>query len=357
MATALYVTSTETYSGKTALCIGLARRMQRDGLRVGYFKPLSFSAMRDDRGPVDEDTRIFKRTLGLKESLDVLCPVLITPALLESIVKGESLEMADKITSAYNTIAADKDVVIIEGANNIASGSLINMSGIEIVELFKAKSIVVVRYRADLILDHLLIAKRVVGDAEVGAVINTIPQGRLSFVENEVKAFCARRGIQVFAALPQDRLLMAVAAKEIADALDAQVLAAKDNLGNLVESIMVGGMAADSALAHFRRKANKAVIAGGDRTDLISAALETSTACLVLTGNIHPGAQILARAEEQAVPVILSSLDTMTTIEVVESVFGKVRFHDQKKMLRFESLLDERFDYVALYKALGVTVA
>ncbi len=30
MATALYVTSTETYSGKTALCIGLARRMQRD---------------------------------------------------------------------------------------------------------------------------------------------------------------------------------------------------------------------------------------------------------------------------------------------------------------------------------------
>ncbi len=43
MSVALYVTSTETYSGKSALCIGLMRRLRKDSFQVGYFKPVSFT--------------------------------------------------------------------------------------------------------------------------------------------------------------------------------------------------------------------------------------------------------------------------------------------------------------------------
>jgi len=356
MAVALYVTSTETYSGKTAVCVGIAQRMRHDGLKVGYFKPLSFSARREEQGPVDEDSRVIKRLLGLKEPLSVLCPVMITPTVLDQIVRGQKIDLADQIKAAYEKIAADKDVVIIEGANNMATGCLIDMSGIEVVEQFKAKCIVVVRYRADLVIDHLLIAKRVVGDPVIGSVINTIPQGRMQWVEEAVKPFCEKRGIRIFGALPQDRLLMATTVKEIAEAVNGDIICAANRSDTLVENLMVGAMTVESALDYFRRKANKAVITGGDRTDLISAALETSTACLILTGNLHPGAQILARAEEQGVPLIMSRHDTMTTVERVESTFGKVRFHDEKKMLRFESMMDERFDYAGLYTALDLKV-
>ena len=38
---ALYVTSLHAFSGKTAVCLALGRRLQKDGYRVGYFKPLS----------------------------------------------------------------------------------------------------------------------------------------------------------------------------------------------------------------------------------------------------------------------------------------------------------------------------
>jgi uncharacterized protein len=354
MAIALYVTSTETYAGKTALTVGIAQRMRRDGLRVGYFKPLSFSATREEKGPVDEDSRVIKRLLGLKEPLDLLCPVMITPSVLDRIVRGETPKFSDRITSAYEQIATDKDVVIIEGANNMASGCLIDMSGIEIVEAFQAKAIVVVRYRADLVLDHLLIAKRVIGDPVIGSVINTIPHGRLEWVQSAVKPFCEKRNIKIFAALPEDRLLMATTVEEIADAINGEILCAVDHTDALVESLMVGAMSAESALQYFHRKHNKAVITGGDRTDLLFAALETSTSCLILSGNLNPGPQVLAQAEEQGVPVIISRLDTMTTVERVERCFGKVRFHDEKKMLRFDSMLDERFDYASLYAELGI---
>ncbi len=354
MAVALYITSTETYSGKTALCVGIAQRMRRDGLRVGYIKPLSFSATHDEQGAVDEDSRVVKRLLGLKEPLETLCPVLITPSLLDRILRGEKMDLTERIMAAYNQIAVDKDVVIVEGAHNMATGCLIDMSGIEVVAAFNAKCIVVVRYRYDLVLDHLLIAKRVVGDPVVGSVINTIPAGRMEWVEKTIRPFCEKRGIHVFAALPQDRVLMATTVSEIASALNGEVLCAHGRVDTLVENLMVGAMTVDSALQYFHRKANKAVITGGDRTDILSAALDTSTACLIVSGNLNPGAQILARAEEQGVPVILSHQDTMTTIEMVERCFSKVRFHDPKKMLRFDSMLDERFDYASLYAELGL---
>jgi hypothetical protein len=37
-------------------------------------------------------------------------------------------------------------------------------------------------------------------------------------------------------------------------------------------------------------------------------------------------------------------------------LFGRVRFHQPAKLQRFMNLLDERFDYDRLYKALGIHV-
>jgi BioD-like phosphotransacetylase family protein len=111
-------------------------------------------------------------------------------------------------------------------------------------------------------------------------------------------------------------------------------------------------MSVDSALTYFRRKPNKAVITGGDRPDIQLAALETSTKCLILTGNLHPSPIILGRAEEVGVPMILVKQDTLTTVEIIEQFFGKTRFHQEKKIHRFERMLDERFDFDTFYKEL-----
>jgi BioD-like phosphotransacetylase family protein len=108
-------------------------------------------------------------------------------------------------------------------------------------------------------------------------------------------------------------------------------------------------------LTYFRRKPNKAVITGGDRPDIQLAALETSTKCLILTGNLHPSPIILGRAEEVGVPMILAKQDTLTTVEIIEQFFGKTRFHQEKKIQRFERMLDERFDFDTFYKELKLT--
>jgi BioD-like phosphotransacetylase family protein len=118
--------------------------------------------------------------------------------------------------------------------------------------------------------------------------------------------------------------------------------------------MLVGAMSVESALTYFRRKPNKAVITGGDRADIQLAALETSTRSLVLTGNLYPNPVVLNRAEELGVPVLLTSLDTLSAVEIIERYFDRSRFQQPQKIERFTALLNEHFDFAGLYEALGI---
>ena len=44
----LYVASTETFVGKSAVCLGLLDRARRDGFTAGYMKPVSVALTRDE---------------------------------------------------------------------------------------------------------------------------------------------------------------------------------------------------------------------------------------------------------------------------------------------------------------------
>ena len=122
----------------------------------------------------------------------------------------------------------------------------------------------------------------------------------------------------------------------------------------LVEYLMVGAMTAGSALTYFRRRPNKAVITGGDRHDVQLAALETSTRCLILTGNQRPSAVVLNRAKEVDVPIIVVEPDTLTTVQMVEPIFGKTALHQDRKSEYFQDLLEERFDFARFYDVVGL---
>jgi BioD-like phosphotransacetylase family protein len=97
--------------------------------------------------------------------------------------------------------------------------------------------------------------------------------------------------------------------------LNAEVLTKHPREQALVENMTVGAMTADAALSRFRKYSNKAVITGGDRTDIQLAALETSTTCLILTGNLRPSPLIVKQAEEFGVAILLVRKNTMETIE------------------------------------------
>ena len=112
---------------------------------------------------------------------------------------------------------------------------------------------------------------------------------------------------------------------------------------------MLGAMGSAAALRHFQRKANKAVITGGDRGDIQLAALETSTRCLILTGNLRPNVRVLGKAAEGGIPMILVKEDTLTTTGRVEAAIGHVRLSSPKQVARIR---ESKSEYQALVDGL-----
>jgi BioD-like phosphotransacetylase family protein len=348
----LYIGSTETFSGKSALCVGLAKQFERDGLRIGYMKPVS-TGQRLAAGLVDEDAEFFRQTFGLPDALEDMVPVGIGPRTVEQILKGEVAEdPVAQLEAAYEKVAQNRDIVVLEGGRNLREGYLIGLTTFQIVEKLEARTLVVVKYDEDLqVLDDALTARVRLGESLIGVVLNAIPRQRMPFVQEMVKPVLEERGVPVLAVLPQERLLLSISVGELAGFLNGTILCGADKDDELVEHLMVGAMSVDSALTYFRRKPNKAVITGGDRPDIQLAALETSTKCLILTGNLRPSPIILGRAEEVGVPMILVRQDTLTAVEVIERFFGKTRFHLEKKIERFEEMLEDRFDFQTIYAA------
>jgi BioD-like phosphotransacetylase family protein len=354
MAINLYVTSTQNFSGKSAVCVTLMHRMRKDGYRVGYLKPFSSAARVLAESSIDEDARFIKETFNLSEPLEILAPVVVTGQRMRKILTEGGADYSETVRKAAETVSQGKDIVVMEGSDNFREGYIVNLSLNEVANLVDARVITIVGYQNSLqVVDDSLTALTRLGERLVGVIINAVPENRLKYVHELVLPYVRQQGVIVLAVLPYQETLHSINIAEIVRVLGGELLCG-DCLDELVENLMVGAMNVEHALNYFRLVKNKAVIVGGDRPDIQLAALETSTKVLILTGSTRPNPMIEARAEERGVAIILSPYDTLTTVEKVEQFFGKTHFHQAEKVSRFALLLNNILDITELYRRIGL---
>jgi BioD-like phosphotransacetylase family protein len=350
----LYITSAETFSGKSALCIGLGMQFRKDGLKAAYMKPVNVRVPLREGMPYDEDVIFAKQVYDMSEPTELISPVALTPAKLEQQLRGPETDYQPKLMEAFAKMSEGRDILVMEGGRSLREGYVAGLPPKKVVELVDARVLSIIKWDDTLLYDRIMTAQNYFGEHMLGVVVNEVPKGQMEFVQDVVAPYFTRRGIRTFGVLPKESMLSAPSVKELADGLNAEVLCSSECTEELVEHMLVGAMSVESALSYFRRKPNKAVITGGDRADIQLAALETSTRCLILTGNIYPSPAVINRAEELCVPVLLTQLDTLGSIEIIEGYFGKSRFQQPVKMQRFSEMLKEHFDFDGFYKEMGI---
>jgi BioD-like phosphotransacetylase family protein len=350
----LYVTSAETFSGKSALCIGLGVRFRDDGLKAGYMKPVNVNCQQQNDQHCDEDVVFARQIFDMQEPPERLGPVVFDPAGLERQLRGPEVNFASQFAEAFKEVSANHDVMVLEGGRSWREGYVAGLSAKRVVELTQARVVIVLKYEGMLLVDRALAAQDYFGEALVGVVVNETPRNNIENVHSVMEPYLMRHHLDVLGVLPKDPRLAAPTVAELVEGLHAKVLCGEEKTGELVETMLVGAMSVESALSYFRRKVNKAVITGGDRSDIQLAALETSTKCLILTGNLNPSPFVLNRADELGVPVLLVNMDTLGATEVVESYLGRSRFQQPEKVQRFTALLSENLNFPVLYDRLGI---
>jgi hypothetical protein len=275
--------------------------------------------------------------------------------MADCLSDGGECNFEDRVKEAYQIAAQGKDIVLLEGGGSLREGYAVGLATPHVAEILGASVLAVVKFRGRMrLLDDALTAQFRLKDQLLGAILNRVPDEDADYVSQQAIPFLEKRGIPVLGWLPEQPTLAAISIGELADTLDATILTGADKKHVLVEHLTVGAMGGQQALSRFRVLPNKAVITGGDRVDIQLAALETSTACMILTGNLRPSAEIVERASEQGVAILVVAANTLGTIEAIERVFGKTRLGQAEKLARFEALMAEHVAYGRLFGLMGM---
>jgi BioD-like phosphotransacetylase family protein len=347
---AIYIASTKELSGKSVITVALASIAKDLGRNVGYFKPIGLEYIKNEKGEsLDEDAETMRRILNLKEEAGLMCPFAVRKdMLLEQFTKVDVSEISDKIKKSYKMVSEGKDVTLIEGPPTLGVGSFLGCQVPKLAMDFDAYILLVERFEDDFVVDNILQARDYCTKwkAELlGVILNHVPSAKMLKAENVVKPEFEKNKIKVLGIIPEDRMISALAVKEIYEAIGGKILAGKDGMEKVVQTVLIGAMTPESATRYFRKTKNELVITGGDRTDIIFAALEAGVSALILTGNLYPSVKIFPRADDLKVPMILVPFDTYTTLQQVQRIVGRIKPTDKERINRAKKLIRENVNW------------
>ena len=330
----LYITSLVRGSGKTALCTGIGRHLLREGKKIGFFKIVLGNQVSPTEG-IDSDAAFMQRILLLEEPVEQICPVFSD--------SSDSSGQPDRIKDAFEQVSKGKDVMIVEGEANI-----------DIAKALGAR-VIIVDPATESAGDDLTAAGKSFGESLLGVVLNKVPESKIEMVRSQAPAAFSSEGINVFAVLPENRALFTLTIGEVAEQIQGEFLNNADKSEELVENLMLGALTVDTGPLYYERKENKAAILRSERSDMQLAALQTPTRCLVLSGGQELLPQVMNEAEGKGVPIIQTRDDIATIVSNIEDALDKHRFNHEQKLPILTGLIEQYFDFPALYKGAGLT--
>ncbi len=273
MAAGIYIGSTEGYSGKNMIVMGMGMRLQKEGLQVGYMKPVGAMPQEVDGKLGDEDAFFVQDVLGLADEPTDVTPVVVTQDFKVRAFSGQEPDRMPEIKTAYEKLQADKDVMLVAGSGSMYSGRYSQLDGVRVVRELGLKCVVIDRLRKELNYDYLVVLRDTLGDAMAGCIINDIPPNFMNEVDTLIKPFLENNGVKVVGVIPKDPLMGAIKVGELAERLGGKIISAHNRADKVVEKFLIGTMQVENFMTHFRKNKNSAVIVGGDRSDVQLVAL------------------------------------------------------------------------------------
>jgi len=117
------VSGTDTGVGKTTIACGLAAAFTQRGLRVGVMKPAETGCVVQGGELTALDAMALRAAAKSKAADDLICPYRYAAPLAPAaaaVVDGREPPDFSRIEAAYARLAADSDVMLVEGAGGLA---------------------------------------------------------------------------------------------------------------------------------------------------------------------------------------------------------------------------------------------
>lgn len=354
MVKAIYLCSLSERVGKSLLSIGMMLKLQKEGKKVAYFKPIGVPkgafSNKADRDVGFIQSTVFKTHLPY----DIISPISIPDCyyvdLIDASKKDENLRM---IKNAFDELSKKYEYIIIEGAPSIKKYIRVGLDDVSVAQSLGINELVFIQTESsDKCIDTLFFTKKYFDFREInikGVIFNKVDHDYMARIEELRKNHIERYNIPIIGMLEKRLLLLSPRVSEIKEAIGGELIneIAAEGLSSIVETYIIAAMNVQAALKYLRSVRKAVVITGGDRTDVILAALKEDVCGLVLTGFIQPDAAVIYAANEKKIPIILSPSDTYTTIRNMERIKPGIQEEEVNLVLQ---LMEENINWDILFR-------
>lgn len=351
-----YVVPTGPGAGLTSVTLGLLRALDREGLRVRFFKPIRQPS--DADGP--ERSTHFARALTTLEPPE---PMAFRDAEAR-LAAGDVGGVLEAVVAAFDDVAEGAEVVVVEGLVATAAHPGLDSVNAAVAQALDAEVVLVGalgRQTPADFNDRLATAAQLFGGPAdpgvLGVIVNRLNEPALEVVggtrtgavpvERVLSADDLRRevpvlqaGLALIGAVPWHPQFAAPRVIDVAQHLGARTIHAGEMDSRRV--IDVAMVARTLRNMTYRLRPDALIVTPGDREDILVAACMAALngvplAGVVLTGGIDPHPAVLElcqRAFDTGLPVLAVDTDSYVTSARAAAINLEVAIDDVDRMER-----------------------
>ena len=248
----VFLAATGQNRGKTTASLGLLAAIRDRGLRLGFIKPVGQRYLVVDGTRADEDAVLVAELFDLPDPLDDMSPVTLPRHFTTDCVMGRVDEdLPARITAASERVAANRDVIVIEGTGHAGVGAVVGVSNAAVAALLDAPVIIVSeggvgRPIDEIVLNGALFAAH--GARVLGALVNKVDVESHPDLPEILARGLGQHGIDLLGCIPYSALLANPSLELIATHLEGELLAGYATPGQTIGWIAIGAMQATHAV-------------------------------------------------------------------------------------------------------------
>ncbi len=333
--------SSRENAGKTSLLLGISHILGSN--ETGYMKPFGDRLLYRKKRLWDYDSALMANLLEISSQ-----PENITLAFDHSKLRYmyDEENLAEKLQEMAQNVSEGRKRLIIEGGKDLHYGASVGLDTFSLSKKMGAGLVIVVSGENEDIMDDIEFIEKYIDGGKTdfrGFIINKVKDA--GEFEETYKPMLEEKGTKILGVVKNEPELKTLSLERISEALFAKVLACENHLDKVIRNIFVGAMSVNSAMGTSNwSKGSKLIITGGDRSDMILASLDGEVSGIILTNNIVPPPNIISKARQKEVPLLLVAGDTYATAKQIDALEPLFTRHDEKKLKLITKMVEESVD-------------
>lgn len=341
----LYITATESHSGKSAIVLGMMQLLIRNMRKVAFFRPIINEPILDDK---DHDINLMIQHFKLDLAYQQTFAYTLEEAR-QLINSGQRNLVIENILQKFRSLAQEYDFVLCEGTDFLGKDAAFEFELNADIAANLGCSVMIVANGAGKAADDILESTQLILDqlGEKNLDIVSIIINRTALTETEkdelrTSLVCKNCTVQkpLLYAVPEEPTLGKPSMGDVAKWLNAEVLYGSNRLEALVGDYLIAAMQVHNFLDYVTQ--DNLIITPGDRADIVLASIASrlSSAYPDISGVLLTGGIRLPQSVHQLiegwtgvpVPVLLTESHTYKTVQVLSQLYGRIQPGDLRKI-------------------------